>query len=469
MTRALTLTPDRKIWLVVTAVVLLAYYLGRDPSPLYILAPVVLAGLVLLMRRPRLGLLAIIVVALVVRFRIGTGTDVDLFPVALLIPALTAIWLAAALVKKRLVIPPSRIHLPLILFLAAGLLSLAIGTATWDPMVPRKSTFILVQLAQWAIFAFSAFALWLTASLADSETWLKRMTVAFFVVAGAMAVLRVLPVTKPFVQAYTTGVAERAPFWMMISALTAGQLLFNRSLRLKHQLALAVLLGTALYFGFGLERATASFWVAITVPLVVLVWLRFPRMRMPVAALLVLLLLTGVLGGAVWDFFGGQGEWDESGGSRLLLISRVVEVTMRNPITGLGPAAYRPYANMKPLLYGRAYWIAPTINSHNNYVDIFAQMGVLGLVLLFWFAAEVAFLGIRLRRRYTDGFAAGYVNGMLAAGASALVIMALVDWILPFVYNISFYGFQASALFWLFLGGLVTLENLPATEQSATF
>ena len=111
---------------------------------------------------------------------------------ALLIPALTALWLVAALVKKRLVIPPSRIHLPLVLFLAAGLLSLAIGTATWDPMVPRKSTFILVQLAQWAIFAFSAFALWLTASLANSEAWLKRMTVTFLVVAGVMAVLRVL-------------------------------------------------------------------------------------------------------------------------------------------------------------------------------------------------------------------------------------------------------------------------------------
>ena len=42
---------------------------------------------------------------------------------------------------------------------------------------------------------------------------------------------------------------------------------------------------------------------------------------------------------------------DSSGGSRLVLIERVFDVTMRNPITGLGPAAYRPYANMKPLRY----------------------------------------------------------------------------------------------------------------------
>ena len=39
-------------------------------------------------------------------------------------------------------------------------------------------------------------------------------------------------------------------------------------------------------------------------------------------------------------------EWDESGGSRLALSGRVIEVTMRNPITGLGPAAYRFYARM---------------------------------------------------------------------------------------------------------------------------
>lgn len=454
--------------MLVPAVLLLAYYLGRSPSPVYILAPVAAVSALALLRHPRLGLLAVIVVALIVRFRIGTGTDVDLFPVALLVPALCALWLLAAMVQRRVVMPASRMHLPLVLFLVAGLLSLAIGTATWDPMVPRKDTFILVQLAQWAIFAFSAFALWLTASLADSETWLKRMTVAFLIIAGAMAVLRILPVTKPLVQTYTTGVLERAPFWLMISALTGGQLLFNRTLRPWQQLAAAALLGVALYFGFVLERATASFWIAIAVPLIVLLWLRLPRLRLLVIIVVIALLVTGALGQTLWDFAGGQAEWDESGGSRLTLIGRVVEVTMRNPITGLGPAAYRPYANMKPLLYGRAYWVAPTINSHNNYVDLFAHVGILGLVLFAWFSVEVALLGIRLRRRYTEGFAAGYVNSMLAAGASALVIMALADWILPFVYNVSFWGFQASVLVWLFLGGLVALDNLPATPQDGT-
>jgi len=36
----------------------------------------------------------------------------------------------------------------------------------------------------------------------------------------------------------------------------------------------------------------------------------------------------------------------------------------------------------------------------------------------------------------------------------------LADWVLPFVYNIGLAGFRASVLGWLFLGGLVTLEQM---------
>ena len=55
---------------------------------------------------------------------------------------------------------------------------------------------------------------------------------------------------------------------------------------------------------------------------------------------------------------------------------------------------------------------------------------------------------------------------MLAAGAGALVLMLFADWILPFVYNIGFSGFQASVLVWLFLGGLVALEQMAARESA---
>ena len=190
----------------------------------------------------------------------------------------------------------------------------------------------------------------------------------------------------------------------------------------------------------------------------------WPRLRWPIVAAIVLLGLIGVLFPSIYDFAGGDVEWQGSGGSRLVLIERVIDVTMRNPITGLGPAAYRPYANMTPLKYGYAVWINPLINSHNNYVDIFAHTGLVGLGLFLWFMGEVAWLAWRLRRRFQTGFVAGYVNGMLATWAGIMVVMLLLDWFLPFVYNVGFPGFQASVLVWLFLGGLVAIENWDSAD-----
>ena len=174
-----------------------------------------------------------------------------------------------------------------------------------------------------------------------------------------------------------------------------------------------------------------------------------------------LLLVIGVLFPSVYQFAGGDEEWTGSAAPRcVLLIGRVVSVTLRNPVTGLGPAAYRPYAAMEPLSYLGANWIdTPKVSSHNNYVDVFSQTGLVGLALFFWFMAEVARLARRLRRRFRRGFEAGYANGMLAAWVSMMVIMLLLDWFLPFVYDVGFPGFQASVLVWLFLGGLVVLEN----------
>ncbi len=142
---------------------------------------------------------------------------------ALFVPALATLWGGGALLRGRLHVPPSPVNLPLLLFLLAGLLSLGIGLVTWDPLIPRRDSFIIVQWAQWAIFAFSAMAFWLTAILVPDVRWLQRLTVAFLGIGGLLALLRVVPVSRPLFDIVTTGAVDRAPFWLLLTALAGGQ------------------------------------------------------------------------------------------------------------------------------------------------------------------------------------------------------------------------------------------------------
>ena len=64
---------------------------------------------------------------------------------------------------------------------------------------------------------------------------------------------------------------------------------------------------------------------------------------------------------------------------------------------------------MQPLRYGSANWLAPQISSHNNYVDLFAQTGLLGLGLFVWAMAAIGRIGWRASHKHTaDGFVQGY-------------------------------------------------------------
>ena len=446
--------------LVVLVVLAGAAFFGLRANVLWLALVVTGIAAVIVLQYPTLGLMGIVLLALVVPVSIGTGTEVDLNLVTLAVPAILAVWVLIMIRRGNVRLAPSRTTLPLALFLLAGLLSLLIGIATWDPLVPREDSFTLVQLAQWSIFAFSAGAFWLTANLIRDQHGLRWLTATFLVIAGSVAFVRMVPGAGGPLDRITTIAFIRASLWVLLTGLAGGQLLFNRQLSTPWRIFLVAVLAGIVVYGFVDQQEAASNWVGIGATLGLLIWLRFPRLRWPLLALLVILTIAGVLFSSLYDFAGGDAEWRGSGGSRLVLINRVLDVTMRNPITGLGPAAYRRYAALDPLPYGRAFWIEPRVSSHNNYVDLFSHTGLVGLALLAWFALEVAWLGRHLHRQYRTGFAAGYVNGMVAAGLGALVIMLLADWILPFVYNIGFPGFQASVLVWLFMGGLVALEQM---------
>ena len=391
------ISADIRAALVTLGVLLAAAYLGWNPSPRWLALLAAAMGAVLLFRRPAFGLPALVAVALVVPLEIGTGTRSSSTSPRSFVPVLAVVWLLDMVRRRAVRLAPARANLPLLLFLAAGLLSLLIGRATWDPTVPVDGSFLLVQLAQWSIFAFSALAFWLTGNLARDEAWLQRLTATFLLLGGGVALLRLWPDARGILDRVTTIAFIRAPFWALLCALAGGQLLFNRSLGIARRAFLVAVILSALVYALVQQQEATSVWVGIGAALGVLAWLRFPRLRWPILALVVALAATGVLFPILFDLAGGDRAWISTGASRIVLIQRVFDVTMRNPLTGLGPAAYRLYADLTPLRYRGAYWTTPQINSHNNYVDLFAHGGVLGLALFAWFVVALTRVGLRLR------------------------------------------------------------------------
>jgi O-antigen ligase len=125
-----------------------------------------------------------------------------------------------------------------------------------------------------------------------------------------------------------------------------------------------------------------------------------------------------------------------------------------NPILGLGPANYHFYT---PLFSIMGYYIE--FNSHNNYVDVVAQAGLLGLAFFLWFFGEIGWLGWKLRKVVPQGFEYAFVIGCLGGLGGSLVAGMLGDWVIPFIYNIGLRGMRASILAFIFFAGLVVLEK----------
>jgi hypothetical protein len=84
----------------------------------------------------------------------------------------------------------------------------------------------------------------------------------------------------------------------------------------------------------------------------------------------------------------------------------------------------------------------------------------LGLLSFLWIFFEVGRIGWKLSRELPDGFARSYSYGAFAGLVASIVAAFLVDWILPFAYNIGFAGFRASILPWIFFGALVSVEQM---------
>lgn len=438
--------------------------LGRAPSMSILVLIVGVAGLALLVQRPSLGLVVLASLSFTLPFQLGTGSEVMLTAPVLIVPVIALAWLLAGLRAGRVKLLASRVATPLVLFLVSGGVSLIAGNAYWDPSVPRPDNLVLVQLAQWAIFALSGVAFVIAGTLANDARALQIATFLFLGLGGIVAMHWMIPFLWQHLQ--WQNYANSAMFWTWVGGLAAGQVLFNAKLRRAAKVALVAVLLSAMYVVWFQERTWTSGWAPFTLTVVVVLLLRLSRRSVALAAVVVIVLLVTslVLYPVLFEHTGGEAELQSSWGGRTLLYRAVLELANTRPILGLGPASYRHYAFTRwlSLGVGRALWVRPAVSSHNNYIDIYAQLGIVGLALFTWFLAELGKTAWQMRRRFRSDFPDGYVNGTIGAFAGTLLAMMLIDGFLPFVYNVGFPGLRTTVVAWMFLGALQALDGPPA-------
>jgi len=255
----------------------------------------------------------------------------------------------------------------------------------------------------------------------------------------------------PSLMAPTEG-ALGSLFWTWLISLSFAQAVMNREGHTGQRAAAGALVLAVLYLTVVERHDWASGWLPGCVAIVVILALRMPFLT---AALVCIGGLVGAATFGSWSYLLWTPDQQYSLMTRMEAGKVLTEIIQKNPLLGLGPANYYHYTPVYSILGWHV-----NFSSHNNYLDMVLQTGLLGLGSLLWLFAALGRIGLRLRRIAPEGFPRAYVYGSIGGLAGTLCAGALGDWVLPFVYNVGLKGFPASALGWLFLGGLVAIEQV---------
>jgi len=422
-------------------------FVGNTSFILYAVALVVgLAAVVVLIRKPVMGLVFLVVANFAVPVSVGTGTKTNL-PISVFLVLLTfGVFLGQMLQSRKFRVPWAGPMLPLSLLLVATVLSFCMGQFPWYPDQPAAP--LLAQLGGVGVIFLSAITFLLAAYYFWDTKWLANLTWLFLGLNLVQLVIWLIPHGGELVSLLITKSAAGSMLWTWTAALGFGQVLFNKDLGVwKRGVALTVVAGT-FYLNVLGNQAWASGWVPALAAVLVILWLAMPRLGSIATAIALLLIainwnafLGTLLRGNAYSFDTRVEAWG--------LLLQMVRV---NPLFGLGPANYYWYTPDFPIL-----GFAVRFSSHNNYIDLILQTGVLGLLAFLAFIVSVMVVGWRLKGIVGEGFEQGFVFGAIGGVAGTIAAGLLGDWVLPFVYNVGLAGLRSSLFAWLFMGGLVGL------------
>lgn len=405
-----------------------------------------------------LGLALLVVTAVAVPYEFGGTGKMALNSSPFLAGTICAIWLVEVVVLHRAV--ALKMGRPVLAAMALmGSVAVSFVAAQF-PLFPSAGAPRGAQLAQVLIFLVSIGLFLIVGDLLKDIADLKRLTWLFLAAGGFVCVMHIVPTRVfPMLLGRLVHVAHQesigSVFWIWLVAISASQAIFNRELTPMTRLAIGALTGLAVYRGLFLARSWVSGWLPPLVALFVLLLFRVPRLA----------IITALLGGLLFLYFTPTmtevtpAEEHYSAMTRLEAARVLWPLIKESPFLGMGPANYHYYVSMSPIL---GWYVR--FNSHNQYLDLVAQLGAVGVATFGWLMCEILAAIWHLRVRFRGGFCEAYLLGALGGFAGTMLAGGLADWILPFYYNIGLGGMRSSLLFWVFLGAIAVIRRAAHTE-----
>jgi hypothetical protein len=415
-----------------------------------------IAGFLILLRVPNLWFILLLLAGMFVPFAGPGGFNAAVLIVILMI----SLWLLDMLVvKRRFTFVKSRPIRPAMYMLLVSVLAFALGQIPW--FVFSNQAPLNTQLGGFVIYFFLVATTIFTGNVLQDVEWLKRIVWVFiglgtFYMLGRAAHLALID------RIYQHGVAANSMFWTWLVTLSVSQAMHNSRLSPRIRALLYGVAALTLFVAFVQAKDWNSGWLPAVIVIAILVVLKvrkwapiilpFVPIILPIVVMVVIYLAQSRLSTDSYE----QYSW----GTRLDAWSIVLQISQVSPIIGMGFANYYWYARLFPI---RGYFVR--FNSHSQYVDIIAQTGILGLICFLWMLIEIVLLARKLGGELPDGFEKAYSYGVLAGVFGCIMAGFLVDWVLPFAYNIGLDGVRGSILPWIFFGGLIAIEQAHLAKQ----
>jgi len=408
-------------------------------------APFSLLILLVLVKHPRWSPTLLLLTATATPWSFGKGLTPSLVLTGVLAVIACLAMIFGRSPSATVAVTPKRMAAA---FAATAVISALLGwfAAEQEILKVIQAEWLPVQLGQLAAIALGPAAFLVTARFLTTRRALLAMIVSYVAITtfGMMIGLTI--------QAFEVNLRGLVLTWS--AALILGQLLFNEDLGKPIRALLVGILGVTLFVKFALGLTWVSGWLPTVVAFAVITAIRW-RKSLAVFAVVAVLGFAYAGDTITADY---DREYNESGGSRLnkwTLVTRQPFV-QDHLAFGTGPANYA--------VYFAVYTPGDRMSTHNNYLDIFLQLGLVGISLLFLLLFSVSRLGLRLSASSMDPFMRAFVRSVLGGVAAVAVAMALGDWFTPFVFNQGLAGFSWTVQSWIFMGALCAVPVIIRNE-----